>query len=257
MPLPRHAWSVSTLVAATALLAACVPAPAAFDALHGECKAVFGSEVCSWGVRADTGITEFGVTMPVASVEQAPMDGPMVFPPVANAILALPAEVAATTGFKYVAVGWELHGHPPALFLTPHFDFHFYTTTPEAAAAMDCTNLVKPAAMPAGYALPDVDIPGMGTLVGLCVPQMGMHAIAANEIEQREPFGASMIVGYYGGDLIFLEPMISKVKLMESATFEMPVPSVPPNTPASVRWPKTFTAQYNADTRAYRLAFGM
>lgn len=249
----------SMLVAGVAVFAACsaTPAPFEFDVLAGQCQDVYGGNVCAWGVRTEAGITSIGATVPLRTIEGAPMDSPMVFPPVANAVLALPAEVAAATGFNHLQVGWELHGHPPGTFMTPHWDFHFYTTPPEAAAAIDCSNVTKPAAGPAGYTLPDIEIPGMGTLVGLCVPQMGMHAMATHEAEAADPFAASMIVGYYGGDLIFLEPMITKAKLMAAATFDMVVPPAPPGTPASVRWPKTFQAEYLPETRSYRLVFNI
>lgn len=115
--------------------------------------------------------------MPLASINAAPLDAPMVFPPVLAAAERLPDDVRRATGFDHVGVNWEAHGHPPALFVAPHFDFHFYTASPPEIAAVDCTNAAKPASLPHGYALPDVDIPGMGVLVGLCVPAMGMHAM--------------------------------------------------------------------------------
>jgi len=257
--MPRQLPVRATGIAGVVLLAfvACRPAPFEFDVLTGGCQDVFGGEVCAWGLRTEPGITEFGADVPLAMVDGAPMDLPMVFPPVANAVLALPAEVAAATGFNHLQVGWELHGHPPATFMTPHWDFHFYTMTPADVAAIDCSDLTKPEAGPADYTLPDITIPDMGTLVGLCVPQMGMHAMATRELDVNEPFGASMIVGYYGGALNFLEPMISKAKLMQAATFDLPVPPAPPGLPASVRWPKTFQAEYDSDRRAYRFVFGL
>jgi hypothetical protein len=179
----------------------------------------------------------------------------MVFPPVPEAIVALPAGVAAATGFNHLGVNWEVHGHPPALFMTPHFDFHFYTDAPESVAAVDCTDLRKPAGLPAAYTLPDIEIPDMGTLVGLCVPGMGMHAIPSAEVELTDPFQASMIVGYYGGRLTFIEPMISRARLMQGAGFAIAVPPAPSGLPSSVRWPSSFEAAYDADARAYRLTF--
>jgi len=56
---------------------------------------------------------------------------------------------------------------------------------------------------------------GVKTLVGLCVPKMGMHAVTTADAERKEPFQASMIVGYSIGKPIFFEPMISKALLMK------------------------------------------
>ena len=59
--------------------------------------------------------------------------------------------MARATGFDHLSVNWEAHGHPPALFLTPHFDFHFYTVAPDRVAAIDCADLRKPAQLPTQY----------------------------------------------------------------------------------------------------------
>ena len=118
---------------------------------------------------------------------------------------------------------------------------------------MDCSDLSKPTAIPDEYVLPDIDIPGVGELVGLCVPGMGMHSMPANELDQTALFGASMIVGYYGGELIFLEPMISRAKLLQEQTFPMTVPAVP--AAGDVQWPTQFQATYDDSTRMYRFVF--
>jgi hypothetical protein len=222
--------------------------------IAGSCAPVFDVEVCTWGTAVGDEVTGFGATVPLAMVEHAPMQGEMVFPPVPAAIIPLPAEVARATGFDHLGVNWELHGHPPALFLTPHFDFHFYTITPDEVAAIDCADRRKPAQLPAAYSLPDVDIPDMGTLVGLCVPHMGMHSMPTVELDETTPFGASMLVGYYGQDLVFLEPMISQAKLAQAATFPMAIPALPETQPGVV-WPSHFEMVYDAETRAYRLTF--
>jgi hypothetical protein len=97
-------------------------------------------------------------------------------------------------------------------------------------------------------------IPGIGDLVGLCVPGMGMHAMPAAEIDQTEPFDASMLVGYYDGAPIFVEPMIARAKLLSAKGFTMKVPVVD-TAAANVRWPSRFEAVYDASTQAYRFTF--
>ncbi|MDH3291306.1 MAG: hypothetical protein OEO20_10580 [Gemmatimonadota bacterium] len=178
----------------------------------------------------------------------------MVFPPPFVGVVALPDEVAKATGFDHLGMKWEPHGHPPALFLTPHFDFHFYAIDPDRVGAIDCADLSKPAAVPAAYTLPDLDIPGLGPLVGLCVPNMGMHAMVKAELERTELFGASMILGYYQQNLIFLEPMISRAKLLEAQSFTMDVPVVP-GSGAKLKWPTSFEARYDKTARTYRFVF--
>lgn len=223
--------------------------------VEGECQTVFEGDLCTWGTMAGDEVTEFGATIPVAFVENAPMEGEMVFPPPFVAVVALPAEVAAATGFNHLGVNWELFGHPPQTWLTPHFDFHFYTVTPDAVQAISCTNTTKPAELPDEYVMPDLEIPEMGiTLIGSCVPAMGMHSALEAELAVTDLFESSMLVGYYEQDLIFLEPMIAKAKLMQEQSFPMKIPAVP-NAAANVKWPTSFEAVYDEATRSYRFVF--
>jgi len=220
----------------------------------GGCQKVFDGDVCTWATMDGDRVTEFGATVPMTTVTNAPMGGEMVFPPVPNAIIPLPAEVARVIGFDHLSVNWEAHGHPPALFLTPHFDFHFNTVAPARIAAIDCADSRKPTQLPAEYSLPDIQIPGMGTLVGLCVPGMGMHGVPTAELDDTAPFGASMLVGYYQQDLVFLEPMISQAKLAEAKSFSVGVPSLP-GAGATSRWPARFEAAFDPKTQSYRFVF--
>ena len=257
----QHGWmalGLGVAMTATACGGAEPPASEAAEAIvSGECRPVFGGDVCTWGATSGGAVTGFGATVPLSTVENAPAEGEMVFPPPFEAVVPLPADVARATGFDHLGVNWERHGHPPALFLTPHFDFHFYTIGATDVMAIDCTDLQKPEALPDGYTLPDIDIPGLGMLTGLCVPTMGMHAMPTAELEQTEPFDGSMIVGYYGGQNIFLEPMISRAKLQQAQSFDMPVPAAPPGLAATVRWPSAFTATYDEAARTYRFAFSL
>ncbi len=249
-----RASRVSTV--AVGVLVAVLAACGGERIVQGECQRVFDGDVCTWGTMVGGDVTQFGATVSMTSVENAPAHGEMVFPPPFVGLVPLPQEVASATGFNHLAVNWEPHGHPPALFLTPHFDFHFYTVDPARVRTIDCADRRKPTVVPAAYTLPDLDIPGLGQLVGLCVPTMGMHAMPAAELDKTTPFGASMIVGYYGQDLIFLEPMIARAKLLEAQSFTMDVPAVQ-SPGAKVRWPKGFEARYDAGSRTYQFVFSV
>lgn len=222
--------------------------------VSGPCADVYGGEVCTFATIVGDEVTEFGATVPIAAIEAAPAEMEMAWPPQSLASIPLPMEVRDAVGFDHLGVNWEANGHPPGLFFTPHFDFHFYVTDPESVMAVDCSDSAKPGALPTGYALPDLDVPPIGMLVGLCVPLMGMHAMPAGEVEQTDPFRSSMIVGYYGGELTFLEPMVSRVQLMERQSFELDIPA-PPEVPAGVRLPTSFRADYDEATSSYRLVF--
>jgi hypothetical protein len=186
-------------------------------------------------------------------VDSAPADAPMVWPPVAAATIPLSA-TAKAAGFDNVTIFWEAHGHPPAPYLVPHFDFHFNTITSADLAAIDCADTTKPAQLPAAYEMVDIEAPGLGTLVGLCVPQMGMHALASADLAAGTPFEKTMIVGYYGARPIFVEPMITQGALMMRRNFSLAVPSIPEGQPG-VRYPSQFAAEFDSTAQAWRFVF--
>jgi hypothetical protein len=80
---------------------------------------------------------------------------------------------------------------------------------------------------------------------------MGMHSMPEHDAHETEAFGASMIVGYYGGTPIFFEPMVSQKLLLERKDFALEMPSVE-NLPEGVRYPREARAEFDADLDQYR-----
>ena len=222
--------------------------------VQGPCGSLNGADVCTWGETTGGTLTAFGATIPLASAQNAPAEAEMVWPPVAAADLALPDAVQSATGFKHLKIYWEAHGHPPGPYLVPHFDFHFYNLTSDQADAIDCADTTKPAQLPAGYEMPDITIPQLGTLVGLCVPKMGMHALLGSELNSTTPFEKAMVVGYDHQQAIFIEPMITSATLDAQHSFSMDVPQIP-GASSSVHFPQAFRADYDSTTKAYRFVF--
>lgn len=226
----------------------------AFHSKAESCSTILESKVCTWVVLEGEVVTELGATIPLSLIEAVPSDAEMQWPPIPLGSIDLPEEAQSALGLDHMAINWEAHGHPPASFMVQHFDFHFYSISKEEVGAIDCTDSAKPAALPARYALPDVDVPGMGTLVGLCVPAMGMHAMPAPDVDATDPFEASMMLGYYAGDPIFFEPMVSRDMLLRKADFVLPMPRTQGLAPG-VRYPTDFRAVYDDASDAYRLIF--
>lgn len=218
------------------------------------CGTLFEAKVCtSYQTRAGK-ITELTLRVPVAVAERAPADAPMVWPPKPGLILPFAPEVQQQIGFTYASIYWEAHGHPPAAYMVPHFDFHFYFVPRREVQTIDCKDTVKPRALPAGYAMQDLDLPHIGKMAGSCIPNMGMHAGPAADVASKTPWKGSMIVGYYWGKPKFFEPMITSAFLLEKHSFSLPVPrDIAPV--AHVRYPKKFRAVYHPESQLYDFTF--
>jgi len=231
-----------------------LPACARRQVVKGECRPVNGADVCAWGETSGGALVAFGATVPVGAIENAPAEVPMAWPPVADAVIPLPDAVSSATGFRDMTLYWEPHGHPPGPYLVPHFDFHFNTISTDELNTVDCADSTKPARLPEAYELPDVTIPQLGTLLGLCVPKMGMHALLGSELHAPTAFEKTVIVGYYHGRPIFVEPMITRATLLGRQSFSLGIPRVPDGQ-AGVRYPTTFRAEYDGTAQAYRFVF--
>lgn len=262
LPLPEMIMSRSTigciLAGSISLLSGCSSDPAVSE-VAGECDDAFGTEVCTWASMRGDQVVELGAVVRMASIEAAAPDQPMAWPPLLGAEAALPPAATQSTGVTHMTFYWEPVGHAPATYMTPHFDFHFYLVPPSERIAYDCSDESKPAQLPTGYVLPDETLPpeiaamiGVETLVGVCVPEMGMHALVESELEVEALFDGTMIIGYYAGEPIFFEPMISKAKLQERRSFDLSMPSVPG---MQGRIPDAFRAEYDAASDAYRFTF--
>ncbi len=99
-----------------------------------------------------------------------------------------------------------------------------------------------------------MSIPQLGALIGLCVPKMGMHAVPGADLQAATLFQKTMLVGYYHGATIFLEPMITRATLLERRSFSLAIPDVP-DRPANVRYPTRFRADFDSTAQAYRFVF--
>jgi hypothetical protein len=228
----------------------------------GSCGTAFTGQICTWAHTKGDSLIDAGATIPLSAIDSAPMpaaNAPMDWPPKPDAMLDMPASVVAKTGLTKLTFYWEPTGHPPMTFMTPHFDFHFYTNAVADIAAITCADSTKPAALPTGYTLPDEDIPppmvkAMGTskLIGTCVPMMGMHAMPSGDMSSTSTFRGSMLVGYYQGKPIFIEPMISRAMLDEKKSFYLAIPDVPGLTSTH---PTTFHATFDPATSSYNFAY--
>ena len=231
------------------------PVPATEIREHvGACQPVFAAPVCTWSRTSGSRVVAFGATIPMAAIQNSPDEAPMTWPPTMAAEIPMPADARSATGVNHLTVYWEAHGHPPTPFLTPHFDFHFYVIGDSQRMAIDCADSTKPAVLPAGYTLPDMDLPDIGHLPGVCVPQMGMHALVTTALQDTVIFSGTMVMGFYQGHPIFFEPMIAWAKLLERHSFSLPM-ATPAGLGAGVHYPTRFEAEYDPAIPGYRFVF--
>lgn len=246
------------LGACLVVLSACATEAKSVD-VAGECGEAFTGQICTFAQTHADSLVEVGATVALAAIAEAPVEHPMAWPPVPEAALSLPVAWNAASGLQEATFYWEAGGHPPAPFMTPHFDFHFNLISDAERMAIDCSDRAKPAALPAGYGMEDLALPpemaamtGMDTLFGTCVPQMGMHALPLSDLSATVPFRGTMVIGFYSGKPIFIEPMITKTMLLEKKSFDLAIPEIPG---ATGPYPRTFRATWNEAGQNYRFAF--
>lgn len=190
-----------------------------------------------------------GIRLTEAALSGLPAELPP--PGVQEFELSLPAE-AADTGYDHVTVDWNPHGHiPEGVYDKPHFDFHFYvidSTTRNAITAVgdDLARAHKAPAhshMPVDYVLPP----------GTEVPKMGAHAIDPGSAEfKNQPFTQTFIYGFYDGNIIFMEPMMTLEFLQTRPNVSTPVKQ-PQSYQADFAYPARYGVRYDPGARQFEI----
>jgi hypothetical protein len=216
--------------------------------VSGASAALETGTIVSWAEMGDDGtLVATGFTVPMSVVEAltANEGNPMG---TVLAKLDFPQEAKDATVLDHISFDWMPYGHPPGRYETAHFDIHFYFSDQETIAAIDCSDPTLPSAelIPAGYVLPPADDPH------LCVPAMGTHAVPLEDLQSETPFNRVMILGFYGGEQNFVEPMVTQVQLVAREDFSLPIPAVPNGRQGTQ--PSVVTFEYQADDDSYRVA---
>ncbi len=188
-------------------------------------------------------------------------------------LLSLPK--AGVAPYQFVELDWNPGGHePPGIYDEPHFDFHFYTISPEERAAIVPTDpdfQKKADMLPAEAQRPEFYM--MAAPPGApapAVPLMGVHWVDVRSPElQRmmgkpelyKPFTTTFIYGSWAGRFTFIEPMITRSYIMakKAATDPalqnelIPVPGAKEYSPAGY-YPSAYRIAWDADAKEYRIA---
>lgn len=153
------------------------------------------------------------------------------------------------TGYTEVMIDWNPHGHPPPhIYTVPHFDFHFYGIDAATVERISFKGPTDPATNVSNHKL----IPAAYKVVAeTAVNRMGVHAIDTTAPEfHGKPFTATFIYGYYKGQLIFLEPMVTRAFLLTKPNFSGPV-RVPAEFSRSGYYPTSYSVRYDGGRHAY------
>lgn len=165
--------------------------------------------------------TALGVALSEAALTGLPQTPLPGGPSAVNLTLQLLQE-ARETGFDHVMLDWNPGGHEPEhVYTLPHFDFHFFLTSPaerDAIMPSDPAWATKAASFPPAGVIPAAYAAG-STLGGLtpaaAVPMMGLHWLDVKSPElqplpNNKPFTATFIYGSWDGKINFVEPMVTK-----------------------------------------------
>jgi hypothetical protein len=167
-------------------------------------------------------------------------------------ILALPPE-ASGTAFNHIGVNWNPHGHiPEKLYDVPHFDFHFYMISPEERSRITAQgdDLARSRRqppqdyVPAGYIYaPDSE-----------VPRMGGHWVDPQSNEfNKQPFTRTFLYGNYNGQIIFMEPMITRA-FLEAKTDVTEIIKLPSRYARPGYYPTRYSVRYDRARKEYSIA---
>lgn len=213
--------------------------------------------------------TALGVAISEAGLSGLPQTPLPGGPSAVNLTLQLPASAQAT-GFNHVMLDWNPGGHEPEhVYTLPHFDFHFFLTTPaerDAIMPSDPAWSAKAAKFPAAEFIPK-DYAAASTLGNMepgaaAVPMMGMHWLDVKSPELQPPpngktFTSTFIYGSWDGIVNFAEPMITKAYI-ESLKHDPDGVTVPisPITRAQKPglYPTRYSIRFDKPTREYRVA---
>ena len=180
-------------------------------------------------------------------------------------ILELPANHG--TPYRFVELDWNPKGHGGP-YTAQHFDFHFYRVPLEEHDAIDPSRAdyaEQAAAFPTAEELPAGYV-SSHLLMNLppaqaAVPKMGLHWVDTGSPElppRNQPFTATLIIGSWGGKVIFDEPMITRDFLLAHRDSipggtTIPVPASARYTPAGF-YMDSYRVSFDRSAGEYRVA---
>lgn len=230
---PRSARALTVALALTSLAAACSSdtAPPATRELDGPSVTVGSGSAHTFVLEGSDGASSIGIALSAGALDGLPTSD-------AEWRLPLPSG-AAVPPWDHATLDWNAQGHPPAVYETPHFDFHFYAIDTTAQAAIQ--------GGPDTVTVPAANVPQDYASGVMAVPDMGVHWVDTLSAEFRgEPFDHTLIYGFYRGSLVFIEPMVTRTFLASRPNVAAPVKQ-PAAFARSGRYPTWYSVRSASD----------
>lgn len=214
----------------------------------------FGSGTARSWVKVDGNGTPsaVGITLTEAALNGLPADVTPGLIWMVEYILSLPEE-AQMLPFNHIGVNWNPKGHMPSgVYNVPHFDFHFYTISPEERSKITargddlekCRQAPEAEHIPEGFIFaPESEEPGMG----------GHWADPTSHEFHGHDFTSTFIYGTHEGKVIFWEPMITKAYLESKPDATVPL-KVPKQYASTGYYPTSYSIRYDPKRKEYTVA---
>lgn len=187
--------------------------PSKTSTYKGAVKNIGNGTAQSWVTMNEAGEpTSYGVTLSANALTGLPQAEPGT-----EFMLPMPAE-AALTGINHISLDYNPHGHEPEnVYTVEHFDVHFYMI--DSAKRNQITPGMDTVPVAAQYIPVDYFCPAP-----MAVPRMGVHYIdsKAGELHGHD-FDQTFIYGYWRGEMVFMEPMLTMDFLKNTTTFTTPL----------------------------------
>lgn len=197
-------------------------------------------------VKPDGTVHSVGVVFSLTAFTSGPASHPFQD----DLVLDMPSVAKEQTLLHHLRANWLPGGHGPDPYGEPHFDFHFLRGTRAEIDDIDCAAdarngkvLPKADKIPTGYGTPE-----------LCVNAMGYHSWPKEDTSGGD-FKASLIMGYWQGNVVFLEPMIPVSTFEKKKTFEIPIAKPASAGGGTTLYPTRMIATWLEETEEYSFEF--
>lgn len=212
---------------------------------YGEAAAMGKDSVRTYTITNDAGdVTEVGITFGAKALDSIENNTPVG----AAYMIKFPSNAPAP--WNFAMVDWNPAGHPPAMYELPHFDFHFYM---EDMTPVMMINDTVPDMTPFDTAK---YLPAHFISDHAVVPRMGVHWIDPTSPEfGGATFTKTFIYGSYHGNVIFMEPMITKAYLESKPNEVSTAIQQPAAWQQTGSYPTNYVVNYDASTNSYTVAF--